>query len=72
MSEYYTCKECEDEVNRKGKIFLQNVMCYNMPRMQETFILEKKKQETSCAVTCKECGKQFLDSSKVKTGICSG
>ena len=50
QSEYYTCNECEDEVNRKGHLtksqeaefFLQNCMCYNMQRMQETFILEKK------------------------------
>ena len=56
QSEYHTCNECEDEVNRKGHLtksqeaefFLQNLMCYNMHRMQETFILEKKEKKTSC------------------------
>ena len=51
-SEYYTLKECEDEVNRKGHLtkpkkadfFIQNIMCYNMQRMQVTFILEEKKK----------------------------
>ena len=51
-SAYYYCKECEDEVNCKGHLtkpkkaafFIQNIMCYNMQRMQVTFILEKKKK----------------------------
>ena len=52
-SEYYTCNECEDEVNHKGHLtksqeaefFLTNFMCYNMHRMQDTFILKKKNKK---------------------------
>ena len=82
-SEYYTCKECEDEVNRKGHLtkpretefFLLNIMFHNMQRMQDTFLEKKQKKhlvlnmwrmpKISCAVTCKEWGKQFLASRKV-------
>ena len=54
-SSYYYCDESEDEVNRKGHLtkpkkadfFIQNINCYNMQRMQVTFIHLKK--ETPCA-----------------------
>ena len=53
-SEYYTYNACEDEVNRKvhltksqeAEVFYKTSCA--MHRMQEMFIIEKKKQETSC------------------------
>ena len=67
QAEYYTCNECEDEVNRKGHLtksqeaefFLQNLMCYNMHRMQETFILEKKSRNIKW-LKCGECQKRYV------------
>ena len=52
-SEYYTCNECEDEVNRKGHL---------TKSQQADFFLK-----TSCAIMCKECKKRLFTGKKQET-----
>ena len=74
-SAYYYCKECEDEVNCKGHLtkpkkaafFIQNIMCYNMQRMQVMFILEKKRN-TLCLI-CVECQNQYFSRKSYTTHL---
>ena len=73
-SEYYTCNECEDDVNCKGHLtksqeaecFLQNFMCFNMHRMQETFIL-KKKTRNILWLKCGECQTRYFSTKSYTT-----